>query len=253
MVKTAVIMGAGTGSRFGVYTQIKPKGFICVGGVPMIVKSIENILRVGIEKIIIGTGYQSSYYEELTKIYPQIVCCKSDKYAETNSMYTLHCCSELIANDDFLLLESDLIYERKSLSLLINSEYPDVMLITPPAKQQDGYYICTDNEGILSECTTDMDKKDKCKGELVGIHKLSNDTYQKMHDWYGNIWQQQPKLGYEYVLLEMARQGVKIHVLKEHIFWYEIDDESDLQYAGKNIIHYISQNEKLETNLGKSQ
>jgi len=233
-------MAAGTGSRFGVHTQMKPKGFVCVGGTPMIERSIENLLFAGIEKIIIGTGYQHSHYEELAKRHSQIVCCKSDKYAETNSMYTLYCCGGLIGDDDFLLLESDLIYERKALELLTDSDYQNVMLVTPFTKQQDGYYVFADKDGFLLDCTTDTGKREQCKGELVGIHKLSNRTYKKMRDWYGGIYQQQPKLGYEYALLEMSRQGEKIHVVKEeNIFWYEIDDETDLLYAEKNIMPYI--------------
>ena len=239
MIKTAVIMAAGTGSRFGQHTQMKPKGFVCVGGTPMIKRSIENLLRAGIEKIIIGTGYQDSFYEELAKEYPQIACCKSDKYAETNSMYTLYCCGDLI-DEDFLLLESDLIYELKALTVLMNSNYPNVMLATPFTKQQDGYYLFADADGLLSDCSTDTDKRMHSKGELVGIHKLSVSTYKKMRNWYAAIWQQKPKLGYEYALLEMSRQGEKMHVLKEEpLLWYEIDDEADLLYAEKNIMPYI--------------
>jgi 2-aminoethylphosphonate-pyruvate transaminase len=242
----AVIMAAGIGSRFGAHTQTKPKGFVCVGGKPMVVRSIENLISAGIEKIIIGTGYQSSYYEELRianyelRNNCEIVCCKSDKYAETNSMYTLYYCGDLIGDNDFLLLESDLIYEPKALQILMNSEHSNAMLVTPPAKQQDGYYLFAGSDGYLSDCTTEIAQKDECTGELVGIHKLSNHTYKKMRDWYGKIWRQKPNLGYEYAMLEMSRQGEKIYLLKEeHLFWYEIDDEADLSYSEKNIIPYI--------------
>ena len=155
-------------------------------------------------------------------------------------MYTLYHCKGLIGDDDFLLLESDLIYERKALSVLINSEFQDIMLITPFTKQQDGYYMFADDEGIVSGCTTDVGIRNKCAGELVGIQKLSNRTYKKLHDWYGNIWTQQPKLGYEYAMVEMAQKGSKIYTVKEdNLFWYEIDDEADLLYAEKNVIPYI--------------
>ena len=241
MIKTAVILAAGVGSRFGSHTQMKPKGFIAVGGMTMIERSIENLLDAGIERIIICTGHQASYYEDLAKKYPQIVCCKSDRYAETNSMYTLYFCSALIGDDDFLLLESDLIYQRKALSILINSKYADAILVTPFTKQQDGYYLFADHEGIVSGCTTDTGIRDRCKGELVGIHKISNQTYKKLHDWYGNVWRQLPKLGYEYAMVEMARQGNEIYLLKEdNLFWYEIDDEADLLFAEKNIMHHIA-------------
>ena len=241
MIKTAVIMAAGTGSRFGAHTETKPKGFVPVGGAPMIERSIENLFSAGIEKIIIGTGYQHSFYDELAKENSRLHCVKSDKYADTNSMYTLYCCGDLIGSDDFLLLESDLIYERKALSVLMNSAYSNVMLVTAFTKQQDGYYLFANGEGLLSDCSTDVDKRIHSKGELVGIHKLSNDTYKKMHDWYANIWQKQPKLGYEYALLEMSRQGEEIHVVKEeNLLWYEIDDETDLIYAEKNIMPSIN-------------
>ena len=232
-------MAAGTGSRFGSHTQDKPKGFVNVGGTEMIVKSIETLISVGIEKIIIGVGYLSFYYEELAKTYPQIVCCKSDKYAETNSMYTLYICNEMIGNDDFLLLESDLIYEPKALEVLMDSKYSNAILVTPFTKEQDGYYMNANSEGILSDCTTDISKRDIFTGELVGIHKLSNQTYKNLHDWYDKIWHEKPKLGYEYALLEMSRLGEKIYLLKETLFWYEIDDEADLLYAEKNVIPYI--------------
>jgi 2-aminoethylphosphonate-pyruvate transaminase len=239
MIKTAVIMAAGVGSRFGKYTEIKPKGFVEVGGVTMIERSIKKLLAVGIEKIVIGTGYYSSYYEKLSEQYPQISCCKSDKFAETNSMYTLYNCRNCIEKDDFLLLESDLIYDDKALPALINDEHSSAMLVTQFTKQQDGYYIGADMNGFLCDCTTNETIRDQYQGELVGIHKISNDLYSKMSGWYDQIWQQQPKLGYEYAMLEMAKQGEQIFVLKQNVAWYEIDDEIDLLYAEKNIINEI--------------
>lgn len=72
MIKTAVIMAAGMGTRFGKYTEQIPKGFVEVCGKPMIERSIETLISCGIERIVIGTGYKHEVYDFLKKKYPMI-------------------------------------------------------------------------------------------------------------------------------------------------------------------------------------
>lgn len=239
MIKTAVIMAAGMGTRFGSMTEERPKGFIEAGGQPMVVRSIETLISCGIERIIIGTGYLREAYEELAKRYPQIVCCFSPRYAETNSMYTLYNCREMVGDEDFLLLESDLVFERRAITALQECEHPDVMLITPVTKFQDQYYVECDQEGTLTNCSTDKTQV-RAKGELVGIHKLSNTFYKKMCADYETKVGELPKLGYEYQLLHMSQEILPVYVLcEEGLKWYEIDDIDDLRYAEENIIQYL--------------
>lgn len=231
-------MAAGLGTRFGRYTEVIPKGFVEVGGQPMIIRSIETLLACGIERIIIGTGYKKESYEVLQNKYSQIETCFSPRYAETNSMYTLYNTKELIGNDDFLLLESDLIFEKKAIESLLACKEPDVMLITPVTKFQDQYYVEYDKEHILTTCSIHKEELN-AKGELVGIHKLSHTFYEKMCNDYSTIIDQQPKLGYEYELLRMSRNLSPVYVLKvSGLKWYEIDDETDLAYAEKQIVQY---------------
>lgn len=85
----------------------------------MIVRSIDTLLSCDIERIVIGTGYKQEVYEELKTDYPMLETCFSPRYAETNSMYTLYNTREILGNDDFLLLESDLIFEKQAIMSLI--------------------------------------------------------------------------------------------------------------------------------------
>lgn len=239
MVNTAVIMAAGLGTRFGKYTERIPKGFIKCGDKSMVERSIDTLIDCGITRIIIGTGYHKEMYENLREIYPQVECVFSPRYAETNSMYTLYNCREVIGDDDFLLLESDLVFEKKAITALLDCPEPDVMLITPVTKFQDQYYVEYGRGHRLTNCSTDETQLD-AKGELVGIHKLSSQFYHLMCNDYAGKVNSMPKLGYEYQLLTMSKDIRKVYVLKvDGLKWYEIDDPDDLDYAEKNILKYL--------------
>lgn len=240
-VKTAVVMAAGMGTRFGHNTDYIPKGFIECGGISMIERSIKTLIESGIEHIIIGTGYHREKYESLVKRYSQIECVFSPRYADTNSMYTLFNCREAIGDDDFLLLESDLIYEKRAITSLIDNPEQTIMLITPATKFQDQYYVAYDETLQLTMCSTDKTQLD-AKGELVGIHKLSNTFFKAMCLDYSTKVGEHTRLGYEYELLSMAQNGSRVYVQNiEGLHWYEIDDSSDLSYAEKEVIPYLNQ------------
>ena len=228
-------MAAGLGTRFGHMTEKMPKGFVPFKGEPMVVNSIKTLIDCGINRIIIGTGYKKEAYEALKSTYPQIECVFSPRYAETNSMYTLYNTREAVGDDDFLLLESDLVFEKKAITSLLETKFGSAMLITPVTKFQDQYYVEMDENCILTNCSTDKSQINP-SGELVGIHKLSNSFYKRMCVEYEKIVEDKPKLGYEYQLLYMSQHIQPMNVLKvDNLQWYEIDDIDDLRYAEDNL------------------
>lgn len=231
----AVIMAAGMGTRFGQMTEKIPKGFIPYNGIPMVVRSIRTLIDCGIDRIIIGTGYKKEEYESLAKDFPQIECVFSPRYAETNSMYTLYNCRDAIGNNDFILLESDLVFEKKAITSLMECPYESAMLITPVTKFQDQYYVEMNDKCQLVNCSTDKTKINP-SGELVGIHKIGSEFFRILVDEYGKIVQEKPKLGYEFQLLDVSKRIRPMNVLKvDGLKWYEIDDINDLDFAQKNV------------------
>lgn len=237
-------MAAGLGTRFGKYTELIPKGFVEYKDKAMVLRSIETLISCGIERIIIGTGWHKETYEALMEKYPQIECVYSPRYAETNSMYTLYNCREAIGSDDFLLLESDLVFEKACISKLMECQFSSAMLITPVTKFQDQYYVQMDSDCRLINCSTNAEDL-QASGELVGIHKLSNRFYKTVVAEYEKVLDEKPKLGYEFQLLKTSQKGVAgelpaedavMNVLKlEGVEWYEIDDTADLEYAESHL------------------
>ena len=235
-------MAAGLGTRFGKYTELIPKGFVEYKDKAMVLRSIDTLIDCGIERIIIGTGWKKEKYEALMERYPQIECVYSPRYAETNSMYTLWNCREAIGGDDFLLLESDLVFERRAIQDLIDCPFESAMLITPVTKFPDQYYVQMDAQKQLIGCGVDKSAFEP-SGELVGIHKLSNKFYRTVVSEYDKVIDEKPKLGYEYQLMLTSQKGVAgtlqnatMNVLKlEGLQWYEIDDENDLNWAEAHV------------------
>ena len=201
----------------------------------MVIRSIETLIDCGIKRIIIGTGWRKECYEALMSQYPQIECVYSPRYAETNSMFTLYNCREAVGSDDFILLESDLVFERRAISDLMTCSYESAMLIAPVTKFQDQYYVEMNSKCELLNCSTDKTKINP-SGELVGIHKLSNKFYHTCVEEFAKILEEKPRLGYEYQLLDVSQRITPMNVLKiDGLQWYEIDDEMDLSFAEAHV------------------
>ena len=208
-------MAAGMGTRFGHYTDLIPKGFIPYKEKPMVIRSIETLIDCGIEKIIIGTGYHKEHYEALMSQYPQVQC--------------------VFREDSFILLESDLVFEKLAITSLLECPYDSAMLITPVTKFQDQYYVQMSEKCELINCSVNKNEITP-SGELVGIHKISNAFYKILCSEYEKIVEEKPKLGYEFQLLDVSQRITPMNVLKvDGLQWYEIDDTQDLKFAEENI------------------
>jgi 2-aminoethylphosphonate-pyruvate transaminase len=241
MIKTAVILAAGLGSRLKDRTRTMPKGFIPVGGRPLMERSVENLLGAGIQRIIIGTGHVAEYYEKYAQKNPQISCFKNERYSSTGSMYTLYNLRERI-DEDFLLLESDLLYDKAGLTIVMNHPRPDVILASGPTRSGDEVFIETD-AGLLVNMSKQAGELKSSDAELVGITKICHSTFRAMCAYAEQEFPARPKLDYEYVLVGVGK-SIPIHVERVSDYaWCEIDDENHLRRAENIILPQIKERE----------
>jgi 2-aminoethylphosphonate-pyruvate transaminase len=235
MIKTAVILAGGLGSRLKEKTKLQPKGFLELEGKSLIKRSIDNLLACGIKHIFIGTGYLSEVYDKFALDYPQIQCIKSDKFKTTSSMYTLYNMKNKIKND-FLLLESDLLYEIDAINQLINDDKQDIILASGKTNSNDEVYIEANNSN-LTRMSKKKEELNSIYGELVGISKISLKRYKMMCDIFEN--QDNQKIDYEYIMVATSKK-LDFYVKRiEDLIWCEIDDDSHLQKALKEILPKI--------------
>lgn len=235
MVRTAVFVAAGLGSRLKDRTERIPKGFLELEGEALVLRSLRLLRRAGIENILFGTGYHSQFYEALAQKDSRIVCVKSEVYKDTSSFYTLINMRDHI-KEDFLLLESDLIYEPRALEVLLADSHRDVILASGKTNSGDEVYLETNGDSNLVGLSKDRTRLKSVFGELVGISRISYPLFQKLCGLADRDGQFLKKADYEHAL-ELASSDYPIRVNKvDDLIWAEIDDESHLNRVKNEIL-----------------
>ena len=244
-VKTAVILAAGMGSRLQDITKNEvPKGLFKIEGKSLIERSVEKLRCLGIEKIYIVTGYLSELYEEFAKDKSYIHIFKNRKYKATGSMTSLAILENEL-KEDFILLESDILYEVYGLIKTINFEGQDCVLLSGKTNSGDECYVEVRDDNLykITKIRTDIEE---IYGELVGISKISLNLYREMIKAYrskvsdvyydNNLVEEIRKYDYENAIFDAAKKR-KVGYLKiDNLVWGEIDDKNQLERVEKLVL-----------------
>lgn len=250
MITKAVILTAGMGTRLRNITNDEiPKPFLRINNKPLIERSIEKLIDSGIKEIILVTGHLNYFFEELKKKYPEIKTVKNKKYAVTGSMASFYYSRDLVGNDDILLLEGDLIYEKRALDILLSLEEKDVILLSEDKKMSDDYYVELSPENNINKITNNLSEINGNFGEWTGIQKVSNDLCRAMFKKFEE--ENNPKLGYEYCFEKVAKDRLVYCKKEEGILWSEIDDEHQLNGVMRNLYNKLLEKgeDKYEKNI----
>lgn len=256
-IKTAVILAAGMGTRLkDVTNDMVPKGLIEINGKSLVERSIEKLRCLGIDKIYIVTGHLHEFYDELAKERQYIETRRNRKYKATGSMTSLSILEQEL-QEDFLLLESDIIYEVYGLIKVLNHESDDCILLSGKTNSGDECYVEIRDDNLY-KISKNKDEIDNVYGELVGISKISIDLYKEMlkqykkfnysvsecENYYESENKSTKKYDYENAIFDAAKER-KVGYLKiENLVWGEIDDKNHLRRIKKEILPKLEKSAK---------
>jgi len=231
-ITQAVILAAGVGRRLaGVHT--KPKGWLQLGEKAIIEESIETLRRFAVGDIVIVTGHEAHLYEALCDEHDGIRTLYNPDYATTGPLCSWYRASELIA-DEFLLLESDIIYEPRAIDVMLNEAEPDTILLSGPTGQGDEVFVsCID--GVVQHMSQDKDALQEITGELVGISRFSARFYECMMELIPPGRACTENISYEQGILAASAKCPVRGLLVPNLAWCEIDDESQYGIATESV------------------
>lgn len=237
----AIILAAGMGRRLGEFTADNTKCMLEVNGERLIDRLLRQLKRIDISRIIMVVGYQSrnliDHIERNYKDWP-IVFIENPVYDRTNNIYSLWLARELMAEEDTLLLESDLIFEDRMLQEALDCKHQNCALVSKYQTWMDGTMVQIDDEDnivnfIPKKAFDYADTHTYYK--TVNIYKFSkefvNNHYLPFLEAYIKVLGENEY--YEQVLRVLTlvdKSGIKALPVND-INWYEIDDVQDLRIA----------------------
>ncbi|WP_404987657.1 aminotransferase class I/II-fold pyridoxal phosphate-dependent enzyme [Clostridium culturomicium] len=239
----ALMLAAGMGKRLGKYTKGSAKCMVEVAGEKLVDRVIEAVEQAGIERFIIVTGHAGeelrSYIEEKFKDSSiEFVFVHNSNYDKSNNIYSLYMAKEYLEQDDTILLESDLIFDKNIVKNVVQYPSENVVTVAKYEPWMDGTVTLLTEEDYIKEFVEKKDFKFKRKGEYyktVNIYKFSKEFSQKTYVPFLEAYIKSYGTNEYYELVLKAISHLSCSCLKAYKLsnekWYEIDDAQDLDIA----------------------
>ena len=235
----AIILAAGVGSRIKPLTDNCPKSLLKVGGNTILEMMVSHIQDCGINDIIFVVGYLKEQIKDyINTKFPDLnaIFVTNDKYAETNTGYSLMLAKDLIQDSGFIKFDADVVFDKEILKKLIESEHENRLCIDKNINLDgEEIKVIIDNQHRIVKANKTVHPKDAV-GESIGIEKISKDTAtllfkelelmmrdKKNHQEY-----------YEAAYERLIEKNVPFHALDiSGLRWVEIDTHEDFTLAVK--------------------
>ncbi|MFR4998127.1 MAG: phosphotransferase [Clostridium paraputrificum] len=235
VVTEAVILAAGKRKDFDI-----PVAALSLEDTTIIQRNIKILRDNGIRKIVVIAGYNKEMLYNLLKEEKDVILVDNDRCSWTGNMQSLALAKNIIEND-FVLIEGDLIFEESVISKLISNDKRNTIIITNESGSGDEGFVQL-KDGYLFKLAKDIHQFNRIDGEMIGISKISINLFKLMlQEFESNV---NPYLNYDYMLLDVSRD-YKVPCLKiDDLTWGEIDTEDQYGKVVNNIYPKIMRKEK---------
>lgn len=222
---TAVILAAGVGARLRAVAGRTPKGLLPVGDTTPVARVVGLLRERGFRKIVLVVGFEAYQYDALAAAHPVITVVRNDGYATTGSMASLGCALPHVAGD-FLLLESDLVFEARALDTVLADGSANVVLASGPTAATDEVWVETEGTE-LRRLSKNRGELGHVAGEFVGVCRISRRLAAGMDAALQRHVARRGDARMDYetgALVEAARTCPVRVALVADLLWGEIDD-----------------------------
>ena len=241
-----VILAAGMGTRLGALTRDIPKCFIEVLGETLLERALRVVTSAtDLTRIILVVGYKKDLFRDMigtTYKGVPIAYVENDIYDQTNNIYSLYLASDLLTEDDTILVESDLVFEPDVIQKVLKDDGRCSVAVDHYCSWMDGTVVRLTPERRIKAflCSEEFSFHEVSEYyKTVNIYKLTKDFSQRLfvpymgtyiasngrNEYYESVFR---------LLVSVRPQAFSAVVLsgdKWEDLWYEVDDLLDLDVA----------------------
>lgn len=225
-MNTAVILAARKEKDSEIPYPLKP----FADGICLMDRNIAILKDCGYEKIYIVAGFQYPLFLDYESEGIRVIY--NEDYEFTSSMGSLALCKQFIT-EDFLLVEGDTFFEKKVVSVLSSTTEGNCLSMTEESGSGDECYVET-KQGFITKITKDRHRVRHFEGEMMGISRISKETYDKLI----SAWESSdnPYLNYEYLLMDVTEPLDRPYVKFKNVIWGDVDCKEDFMRL-QNVIY----------------
>jgi len=242
-----MVLAAGAGKRLGEDTRDLPKTLLPVDGDRTILDvGLGNLAAVGLEEVVIVTGFAADRIEErrdeLAQRYGlRIETVFNPKAEEWNNAYSLWLARDAFA-DGALLVNGDTVHPAGVERTLLANRHPGtgIHLALDDVKSlaDEEMKVTLRPDGRLDKITKLMDPA-TAAGEYIGVTLIEAHAAAPLADALEATWRRDPNLYYEDGYQELSERGGEIRTVSiGKIDWVEVDNHADLARAREIACHY---------------
>ena len=237
----AVILAAGCATRLRPYSDDTPKTLLPVGGVPILRRTIMNLMRSGFDQFVIGTGYlEHMVRDSVNSWFPDldVTFVSNPDFRTTNNAFSLLLLREHLENGGFILLDGDVVFDVGVVDALLERG-PDCLAVRSVGDiGMEEVKVTADSRDRVLAIGKDVAVR-SAMGESVGIELFSATTSKKL---FATLHHRMHTLGlvneyYEAAFQQILDEGSTLYGVDiGSMYATEIDTIEDLRAANKRTL-----------------